>query len=182
MGRRTQSAAHAADYYIRQQTGRLVALRKRPHLAGGALHKNRRRALSLLHGAKGAAGFNDLASVHPELARQWDYAKNAPLVPADISAGSGRSVWWRCEKGHSWRALIRSRTAGCGCPVCAGRQLLPGENDLASVCPELAKQWDAARNGNQRPQDVLPGTEKKVWWICERGHHCAQQSRCAHAA
>lgn len=116
-------------------------------------------------------GFNDLASVHPELARQWDYAKNAPLVPADISAGSGRSVWWRCEKGHSWRALIRSRTAGCGCPVCAGRQLLPGENDLASVCPELAKQWDAARNGNQRPQDVLPGTEKKVWWICERGHH-----------
>ena len=116
-------------------------------------------------------GFNDLASVHPELARQWDYAKNAPLVPADISAGSGRSVWWRCEKGHSWRALIRSRTAGCGCPVCAGRQLLPGENDLASVCPELAKQWDASRNGNQRPQDVLPGTEKKVWWICERGHH-----------
>ena len=55
VGRRTQSAAHAADYYIRQQTGRLVALRKRPHLAGGALHKNRRRTLSLLHGAKGAA-------------------------------------------------------------------------------------------------------------------------------
>ena len=71
-------------------------------------------------GRKVLVGFNDLATQHPELARQWDYRKNAPLVPADISAGSHRSVWWRCEKGHSWRASIHSRTSGCGCPVCAG--------------------------------------------------------------
>ena len=116
-------------------------------------------------------GFNDLATQSPELARQWDYRKNAPLVPADISAGSHRSVWWRCEKGHSWRASIHSRSSGCGCPICAGRQILVGENDLATVDPELAQEWDTARNGKLTPQDVLPGTKKKVWWVCGHGHH-----------
>lgn len=122
-------------------------------------------------GRKVMVGFNDLATQSPELARQWDYEKNVPLVPADISAGSHRSVWWRCEKGHSWRASIHSRASGCGCPVCAGRQILVGENDLATVDPELAQEWDTARNGKLTPQDVLPGTEKKVWWVCEHGHH-----------
>ena len=122
-------------------------------------------------GRKVLVGFNDLATQHPELARQWDYRKNAPLVPADISAGSHRSVWWRCEKGHSWRASIHSRASGCGCPICAGRQILVGENDLATVDPELAQEWDTARNGKLTPQDVLPGTKKKVWWVCGHGHH-----------
>ena len=97
-------------------------------------------------GRKVMVGFNDLATQSPELARQWDYKKNVPLVPADISAGSHRSVWWRCEKGHSWRASIHSRASGCGCPVCAGRQILVGENDLATVDPELAQEWDTMRN------------------------------------
>ena len=122
-------------------------------------------------GRKVMVGFNDLATQSPELARQWDYEKNVPLVPADVSAGSHRPVWWRCEKGHSWRASIHSRTSGCGCPVCAGRQILPGENDLATTDPEIASQWDFARNGNLTPKDVFPGTEKKVWWVCEHGHH-----------
>lgn len=94
-----------------------------------------------------------------------------PLVPADVSAGSHRPVWWRCEKGHSWRAGIHSRVSGCGCPVCSGRQILPGENDLATTYPEIASQWDFARNGNLTPKDVFPGTEKKVWWVCGHGHH-----------
>ena len=121
-------------------------------------------------GRKVLAGYNDFASVSPALAQQWDYRKNMPLVPADVSAGSQRSVWWRCEKGHSWRAAVRSRTVGSGCPICAGKQLSLGENDLAALYPALAKQWDAEKNGRLTPRDVLPGTEKKVWRRCERGH------------
>ena len=121
-------------------------------------------------GRKVLVGYNDLASRYPKLARQWDTQKNLPLGPADVSAGSQRSVWWRCEKGHSWRAAIRSRTLGCGCPVCAGKQILPGENDLVSRFPVLAAQWDTEKNGDLTARDVLPGTEKKVWWRCENGH------------
>ena len=91
-------------------------------------------------GKKAQAGFNDLATQYPELARQWDYTKNIPVLPADVTTGSHRLVWWKCEKGHSWRASIHSRASGCGCPVCAGRQILVGENDLATVDPELAQE------------------------------------------
>ena len=121
-------------------------------------------------GRKVLVGFNDLATQHPELARQWDYRKNAPLVPADISAGSHRSVWWRCEKGHSWRASIHSRASGCGCPVCADRLVVAGENSLADASPELARQWDAEKNAPLTPQQVTAGTRRKVWWKCARGH------------
>ena len=122
-------------------------------------------------GKKVQIGCNDLVTQCPELTRQWDYAKNLPVLPTEVSTGSHRIAWWRCEKGHSWRAMIRSRVSGCGCPVCAGKQLLAGENDLATVYPELAAQWDSERNGQLSPRDVLPGTDKKVWWICECGHH-----------
>lgn len=101
---------------------------------------------------------------------EWDVARNLPLTPQTVTYGSKRAVWWRCEKGHSWRAAVRSRTVGSGCPICAGKQLSIGENDLAALYPALAKQWDAEKNGRLTPRDVLPGAEKKVWWRCERGH------------
>lgn len=121
-------------------------------------------------GRKARIGFNDLATQCPELARQWDYTKNMPVLPVDVTVGSHRAVWWICEKGHSWRACVRSRVSGSGCPVCAGKQILAGENDLATAYPELVKQWDSERNGNLTPKDVMPGTDKKVWWVCEQGH------------
>lgn len=121
-------------------------------------------------GRKVMPGFNDLASVHPALTVQWDVRKNAPLRPENVSAGSQRQVWWRCERGHSWRAAVRTRAAGSGCPYCAGKLLLPGFNDLEHRFPAVAAQWDAARNGTLRPCDVLPGTERKVWWRCGCGH------------
>lgn len=127
-------------------------------------------------------GFNDLASVHPELARQWDYAKNAPLVPADISAGSGRSVWWRCEKGHSWRALIRSRTAGCGCPVCAGRQLLPAKTTSRRSVRSLQSSGTLRETGISARRTCCRGRRKKSGGYANAATTGAQQSRCAHAA
>lgn len=115
-------------------------------------------------------GENDLATMHPELVREWDAEKNAPLTPAQVSPGSHKKVWWRCEKGHSWQAVVKSRAYGAGCPVCAGRLLVPGVNDLETVYPELAAQWHPEKNGALRPSDVLSGSHRKVWWRCEKGH------------
>lgn len=50
---------------------------------------------------------------------EWNPEKNLSLTPQTIARGSKQSVWWRCEKGRSWRAAVRSRVSGCGCPVCA---------------------------------------------------------------
>lgn len=115
-------------------------------------------------------GENDLAATHPLLAAQWHPSKNGALTPKDVVAGTGRRVWWRCEKGHVWQASVASRACGVGCPVCAGKTILPGENDLASQFPAIAAQWHPALNGALTPDKVSPYSNRKVWWVCGLGH------------
>lgn len=121
-------------------------------------------------GKKAWPGENDLASQRPDLAAQWHPAKNPGVTPADVPLGSHRKVWWLCEKGHVWQAMVNARTHGTGCPVCTNRRVSPGENDLATVYPDLARQWHPARNGPLTPHDVVPGARRRVWWKCEKGH------------
>lgn len=115
-------------------------------------------------------GENDLASKQPELAAQWHPVKNRGLTPQDVPVGSHKKVWWICEKGHEWQAIVKSRVSGCGCPICSNRTLLHGENDLAATHPELAAQWHPDKNGALTPRDVIAGTRRKVWWKCAKGH------------
>ena len=118
-----------------------------------------------------AEGENDLATLRPELAAQWHPTRNGSLTPGDLTAGTRRKVWWRCDKGHEWQASVLSRTSlGNGCPVCAGKQVIPGENDLASQFPQLAAQWHPDKNGALRPENVSPNSNRKVWWLCPLGH------------
>lgn len=116
-------------------------------------------------------GENDLATTHPELARQWHPTRNGSLTPKGLGAGTQKRVWWRCEKGHEWQAVVTSRTSGgTGCPVCTGRMVIPGENDLASQFPAIAAQWHPTRNGKLTPENLTACSNKKVWWLCELGH------------
>ncbi len=115
-------------------------------------------------------GVNDLASTHPELVRQWHPVKNGSLTPRDVVAGTRRKVWWRCDRGHEWQAAVSSRAAGTGCPVCAGKAVIPGENDLASLFPAISEQWHPTRNGALTPEQLTPYSNRKVWWLCPLGH------------
>ena len=115
-------------------------------------------------------GYNDLETINPELAQEWNYEKNGSLKPDQVMAGSEKKVWWRCALGHEWPALIYNRNKGVGCPYCSNRLVLVGYNDLATVNPKVAKEWNYEKNGDLRPTDVLAGSHKKVWWICSRGH------------
>ena len=112
-----------------------------------------------------------LVKQFPLLAAEWDVEKNTPLTPQDVTTGSHKLIWWRCPKGHSWRAAVYSRTTfGTGCPVCTGRQALAGENDLATLYPDIAAQWDEEKNGALHPSNVTAGSNRRVWWRCEKGH------------
>lgn len=116
-------------------------------------------------------GENDLGTVHPELAAQWDHKKNGSLKPTDVTAGSRRRVWWICGKGHEWQATVASRRSmGVGCPVCAGKMVVPGENDLLSAFPDIAGQWHTLKNGAVRPDRISPYSNRRVWWRCGLGH------------
>ena len=122
-------------------------------------------------GKRAWPGENDLASQRPDLAAQWHPTKNNGVTPADIPLGSHHMAWWVCEKGHEWKAIVKSRAiGGTGCPVCANRVLVPGENDLVTTHPDLARQWHPSRNGALTPQAVTAGAQRKVWWLCGKGH------------
>ena len=123
-------------------------------------------------GLKAVSGETDLATLYPEVAAQWDFEKNPALDVRSISPFSHEKVWWQCDKGHSWQAAPYSRTKkkGSGCPYCTGKKVLAGYNDLATLWPELAKEWDPLLNGDLTPADVSPGSNKKVWWRCSYEH------------
>jgi glutaredoxin len=116
------------------------------------------------------SGYNDLKTTNPELISEWDKEKNMPLVPEGFSAGSGIIVWWKCSKGHEWQARISARTSGAGCPVCSNQKIINGINDLATIDPELAEEWNEDKNGELTPEMVSASSSKKVWWKCKKGH------------
>lgn len=75
-----------------------------------------------------------------------------------------------CNKGHEWQAVIYARCTGANCPYCTGLYVIKGENDLETVNPALANEWNYEKNDGLTPSDVLPNSGKKVWWRCNRGH------------
>ena len=114
---------------------------------------------------------NSIVARIPEVAKQWDYEKNGDIKPEYIACTSQKKFYWKCEKGHSWSAQVNTRLKGHGCPYCAGVILAPGENDLLSQNPELAKEWDYDRNGDLTPDRITVNNGKKVWWVCKTCNH-----------
>jgi hypothetical protein len=128
------------------------------------------RGCSFCGGKKVLSGFNDLASQAPILAKEWDADKNSGIEANQVILHSNRKGWWKCQQGHSWEAVISSRARGNGCPVCSNVKVITGENDLATLNPDVAAEWHPTKNGNFQPQDFSVGSGKKFWWICSRGH------------
>lgn len=125
-------------------------------------------------GRRTLKGFNDIATTNLELIDEWNFDKNE-LSPFEVSAGSDKRVWWRCELGHEWQAVIHNRTSlSRGCPYCSGRKTLPGFNDLETWCKENAREdlvdeWNAEKNDISMSR-ISPSNNKKVWWKCSLGH------------
>jgi hypothetical protein len=110
---------------------------------------------------------------YPEVAKQWHKTKNGSLLPKSVLPYSGKKVWWLCSEDHEWQAVVSNRTKGrAGCPFCTGRYATE-ENNLLATNPELAAEWHPDKNGTLTPENVTPGSNKKVWWLCPKGHEWA---------
>ncbi len=118
-------------------------------------------------------GYNDIVTVYPELAKEWDYDGNNGLKPEDILCSNVTTKFsWRCVNGHpSWKATLDNRVrVNSGCPYCAGKKAVSGVNDLKTLHPQIAAEWDYEKNGSLRPENCTCRSGKKVWWICEYEH------------
>ncbi len=108
-------------------------------------------------------GFNDLASKRPKLVKDWS-DKNE-MMPSEVTVRSTRYAYWKCSKcGNEWYARIADRSAGSGCPVCAGQKTVGGINDLQTVYPEIASEW-SDRNTIML-NTVSVKSRANVWWKC----------------
>jgi hypothetical protein len=113
-----------------------------------------------------------LSKTHLLLAKQWHTSRNDALSPKDVTAGSGKKVWWQCsvDKTHIWAAIIGNRTLHKqGCPFCSGQRVC-ASNSLNATHPKLVKEWLQSKNGDLKPTDVTHGTRHKVWWQCRMKH------------
>lgn len=100
----------------------------------------------------------------------WDYEENE-YGPEHYTNGSGEVVGWRCHVcGYKWKTSICNRTRDNknGCPLCSGKVIVSGINDLSTLMPELMEEWDYDRNKEINPTTVGKGSHKKVYWKCKK--------------
>ena len=97
-------------------------------------------------------------SDNAQLMAEWDWEKNKPLglSPNELVMGCGKKAWWKCASGHEWQASIANRAIrNTGCPYCSGRKAISGINDLETLHPDIAKEWNTEKNGDLLPS-LLP--------------------------
>ena len=115
---------------------------------------------------------------YPEILAMWHHEKNGVILhygkhiqPHEVSAGSGRRVWWKCPVAddHEWQTAVSNRVnQRSWCPFCSN-QRVSTTNSLASLNPELAKEWHPTLNGTLTPDQVVEYSSKRVWWKCHLG-------------
>ena len=107
-----------------------------------------------------------LAYEFPDIATEGYYDKNGSLTPENVHANSKQKVWWIGKCNHSWEATVQNRVLGTGCPICAGKIVLTGFNDLATKFPLIAKEWHPTLNEKLTPNNITAHNDLKVWWLC----------------
>lgn len=112
---------------------------------------------------------NNFAQKYSDLVVFWNYDKNLYLKPENFRAKSNEIVWWKCPicKGE-WQESIINITKGNRCPYCSGHRVLKGFNDLKTVNSTLTQEWNYEKNLNIYPDEVTGGSNKKVWWKCNK--------------
>jgi hypothetical protein len=103
------------------------------------------------------------------LVLEWHPRKNIPLCPKDVTPGSGKKVWWLCEKGHEWQAAIHSRSKGSGCPICKNGHRIH-DDEPVMLDSTLRKEWHPTKNGDLNPLYVDSSYQEEVWWVCHEGY------------
>ena len=116
---------------------------------------------------------NSLLAIRPDIASEWHPTKNHDLQPSHVTPHSNKVVWWKCANGHEWESSVNNRTNRNGCPFCSNKKVLSGYNDLQTKFPEVAAEWHPTKNEGKQPSEVLPFSNKKVWWLCSNGHEWA---------
>ena len=172
------------DYHIKSLRGRHFDFEWQVSISDRHRHK---LECPYLSGSSVWPGFNDLQTINPELAAQWHPTKNEGLKPTQVTANSGKKVWWHLPynvpddyhikslRGRhfdfEWQAKICNRNNGTNCPYLSNQAVWTGFNDLTTIIPNIAKEWHPTKNKGVKPTQVVASSKKKVWWFLSYDDH-----------
>ena len=110
------------------------------------------------------------------LLQEWHPENPDPATVAQSSPS--QKYKWRCTagRGHAdYEATPNHRSSyGTGCPACAAEQHRKvSHGSLAEQRPDLADEWDAARNGRP-PGQLTCSSGFRAWWRCSQCGHSWQ--------
>jgi very-short-patch-repair endonuclease len=115
-----------------------------------------------------------ILETHPEVAKQWHPTKNGTMKPENYTFGSGKKVWWLCEKKcpekclHEWETTILSRCRdNRNCPYCCNQKIC-FHTSIVTTNKEIVNQWHPTKNGDLKPYQFSFGSDKKIWWLCDK--------------
>ncbi len=109
-------------------------------------------------------------SENSDLMKWWDEVANADngLFADKLSVGSNKIAHWRCSNGHKWSDVIHKFVKRLRCPICCNKRVLRGVNDLPTLFPNLAKEWDEEANAGLDIHSFVIGSAKIVGWKCSK--------------
>ena len=75
-----------------------------------------------------------LGSLYPEISAEWYQPKNGAITPFMITPKNNNSYYWKCMKcRHIYASVVSNRTAGHGCPKCAGQYRRSSEDFVKEI-------------------------------------------------
>ena len=121
----------------------------------------------------------------------WNYELNGNIKPSDLTYGSNKKCWFKCEKcEHNFNSSISSIISNNRwCPYCTNQKLCKnkkecGKDNDCDFCFEKSfasnprsKYWCNEIN-NCKPRDVFKNTHNKFWFKCEKCEHRFESSLC----
>ena len=145
--------------YYDAQTGKIFDF----EWQAAVYHRSKGEKCPYLAGKKVYTGFNDFATICPELKKQVHPEKNKGLKSTDILAFSNKKIWWLYLYNDSntgkhfdfeWEATPASRIANSGCPFLSNQRIWSGFNDLKTRYPRIASEWNYKKN-KKKPEEYI---------------------------
>ena len=124
-------------------------------------------------------GFNSLAAIYPDLAKQWcdEIISSDDILPTS----SYRGTWCCPECNGIYQSSVKDMISGeAHCPYCADERVLPGFNSFQVKHPDLIVEWNFVNNYVICDPDTIgDACDIAVWWICQKNRsHSYAMSPC----
>lgn len=110
-------------------------------------------------GRKAFKGETDMWTTNPHMAKELKNSEDGHKY----MQSSGKLMSWKCTNcKHEYHT---SPNQYRGCPACATE----GKTLTSKGFEYALSMWNRNKN-SANPSDIIAGSHKKAWWICDKGH------------